>query len=287
MGTHWTRLLSMPERITRAAAAALGGTVHETAQLLLPRFVRTSRLYEATAKNLLRISVELVGAVESAEAVGQFEPSAGKLAVRKTMGNAVELGSIFAFGFSPLWLLAAAADVTRGSRVYLDTLVAELRAAGVLATNTKIDTVDELLATLESASGTSARLIDVPPLELGALKRSLAEFRQDASDLPKQEELASVLEGLRTVAERERRTLLVVSVGVGTAFFNSAKHVGHQHLLDPYSEDLAPIRTEGFGAYAARVSAPYAEAVAKHFDAEPDTWTERGLARVRTPKRND
>ena len=34
-----------------------------------------------------------------------------------------------AFGFSPLWILAAAADVTRGTRVYLDRLVAELVAA--------------------------------------------------------------------------------------------------------------------------------------------------------------
>ena len=32
-----------------------------------------------------------------------------KLAVRKGAGNVVELGSIAAFGFSPLWLLAAAA----------------------------------------------------------------------------------------------------------------------------------------------------------------------------------
>ena len=42
-------------------------------------------------------------------------------------GNAVELGSIAAFGFSPLWLLAAAADVTHGTRVYLDAFVRELK----------------------------------------------------------------------------------------------------------------------------------------------------------------
>ena len=83
----------------------------------------------------------------------EFEPDAKKLAVRKTAGNAMELGSIAAFGFSPLWLLAAAADVTRGTRVYLDTLVQELKQAGVLADDAHLGSVDELLGALEGASG--------------------------------------------------------------------------------------------------------------------------------------
>lgn len=82
----------------RACAAVLGGTVQETAQIVLPRFARNSRLYEATAKNLLRVMVELVGGVESETAHLEFEPSPGKLAVRKGAGNVVELGSIAAFG---------------------------------------------------------------------------------------------------------------------------------------------------------------------------------------------
>ena len=128
-------LLALPERLIRVVAAAGGGAVHETAELVLPRLVRRSRLYEATAKNLLRITVELVGGVERPPAAiaGEFEPSPKKLAVRKGAGNVVELGSILAFGFSPLWLLAGAADVTRGTRVYLDALVDELKGAGVLA----------------------------------------------------------------------------------------------------------------------------------------------------------
>ena len=125
-------LLTLPERLVRVIAAAGGGAVHETAELVLPRLVRKSRLYEATAKNLLRITVELVGGVDrpNEEIAGEFEPSPKKLVVRKSAGNVVELGSIFAFGFSPLWLLAAAADVTHGTRVYLDALVDELKLAG-------------------------------------------------------------------------------------------------------------------------------------------------------------
>jgi hypothetical protein len=276
--------VSIPERIVRAVAAALGGTIHETAELLLPRLVRKSRFYEATAKNLLRITVELVGGVEQPPdaTAGEFESSPKKLAVRKAGGNIVELGSILAFGFSPLWLLAGAADVTRGTRVYLDALVSELKAAGVLAVEAEFASVDDLLAALEGASGTTARLIDIPPLEVEGLKRTLADLRDDAKGLPTPPELAAVYQGLVAEADREQRSLLEVSVGVGLAFFNSARKVGRQHLLDPYSEDLEPVRDEGFASYARRVGKPYAQAVARHFDPSLRTLTERGLAKART-----
>ncbi len=266
----------------RSLAALLGGAVHETFTLTLPRLVRSSRLYEATARNLLRVTIELVGGVEArVDPETEFEPDPGRLALRKGAGNVMELGSIFAFGFSPLWILAAAADVSRGSRVYLDVLVAELVRARALPEGSAPGSVDELLGALEGVSGTSARLIDIPPLEVRALRQSLADIRRDAASLPGPDELAGVFDGLVEASRREGTSLLEVSVGVGLAFFNSARHVGRQHLLDPYREDLAPVRDEGLGAYARRVSGPYAAAVRRHFDAAAPTFTERGLEKVR------
>ena len=275
-------LLSVPERLVRALAAALGGTLHETFQLALPRVVRSSRLYEATARNLLRVTIELVGGVvPHAPVEDEVEPDPGRLAVRKGAGNVVELGSIAAFGFSPLWVLAAAADASRGSRVYLNVFVRELVAQRVLPEDSRPGSVDELLAALEGVTGTSARLVDMPPLELAALRNSLADLRRDATSLPTPAELARVFDGLRETARRERASLLAVSVGIGLAFFNSARKVGRQHVLDPYTEDLRPLRDEGFAAYANRVSRRYADAVARHFDIEQATLTERGLDRLR------
>lgn len=276
----WRRLwyaVSLPERGLRALVAALGGALHESAQVLLPRFVRRSRLYEATAKNALRIAVEAVGGVEPAEPP---EVSAKEITVRKVAGNVVELGSIAAFGFSPLWLLAAASDVTHGSRVYLSTFVSELKRAGVLAEAREVASVDALLAALEDASGRTARLIDIPPLELAELRRTLREFRADAEGLPGNDELASLYRGLREEAARERGSLLEVSVGMGMAFLLSAKSVADEHLAVPYREDWAPLRTEGFAAYARRVGAPYGRAVAGHFDPGRPSWTERLLVRL-------
>jgi hypothetical protein len=272
-------IVSLPERAVRATAALLGGAVFETAQLLLPRLVRRSRLYEATAKNLLRVAIELVGRVEAAPSA---EPATGarELAVRKGAGNVVELGSIAAFGFSPLWLLAGASDLLRGSRVYLSSLVSELKRAGVLGAEVEIGSVDELLGVLERGAGGTARLIDIPPLELAELRRSLAELRDERDALPSQAELAALYEGLRRTAQVENRPLLEVSAGVGLAFMLSARTLSREHLVVPYREDWRPLRREGFAAYARRVSTPYGRAIAGHFDAERPTWTERLLGRV-------
>jgi hypothetical protein len=269
--------VSLPERAVRALVGTLGGLVHESAQVILPRFVRRSRLYEATAKNALRIAVEAVGRVEPAEPP---EVSATEITKRKAAGNVVELGSIAAFGFSPLWLLAAASDVVHGSRVYLAAFVDELKRAGVLAEEREIGSVDELLESLENASGRTAGLIDIPPLELAQLRATLGEFRADASGLPGPQELASLYRGLREEAARERGSLLEVSVGMGIAFVLSAKSVTDTHLTIPYREDWQPLRTEGFAAYARRVGAPYARAVAGHFDPRRPSWTERLLLKL-------
>jgi hypothetical protein len=274
--------VSLPERALRAAVASLGGVLQESAQVLLPRLVRNSRFYEATAKNALRIAIEAVGGVEPREP--QAVP-AGEVVRRKAAGNVVELGSIAAFGFSPLWLLAAASDVLHGSRVYLHALSEELKRAGVVDESLEVDSVDGVLAALEGASGRTASLVDVPPLELAELRRSVAEFRADADALPSPEELASLYRGLRATAAAERRPLLEVSQGIGLAFLLSARSVGQTHLSVPYREDWAPLRREGFAAYARRVSRPYAQAVAGHFDTERATLTERVLAKLRRLRR--
>lgn len=274
---------SFPERGVRALFAGVFGGVHETAQIVLPRLVRRSRLYEVTAKNLLRIAIELVGGVEpqhpaataEANADSAAELPASRLAIKKAAGNAVEFGSIAAFGFSPLWLLAAASDVLNGSRAYLAALENELMKAGVLAEGTHFQSVGDLLGALEGTTGTSANLIDMPPLELSELRRSVSELQRDAKSLPTPKELSLLFDGLVRTARLEGRSLLDVSSGVGFAFLTSAKNVGRDHLVAPYREDWKPLREEGFAAYATRVSGPYRAAIGNHFDPERPSWTER------------
>ncbi len=277
---------SLPERAIRALFAGVFGTVQETAHLVLPRFVRQSRLYEVTAKNALRIAIELVGGVEGEKAGDSAEPqmSAGRVAVKKAAGNAVEFGSIAAFGFSPLWLLAGASDILNGSRVYLRTLEEELANAGILAEGAHFSSVDHLLGAVEGTTGTSANVMDMPPLELKELRASLKELRDDVASLPKPGELAALFDGLVRTARSEDRSILEVSSGVGLAFLTSAHNMTRTHLVAPYRADWQPLRKEGFGAYAGRISGPYRDAIGGHFHPARRTLTERAFAWLRRPR---
>jgi hypothetical protein len=275
-GPRAAYLLSLPERGVRAIAATAGGALYEMAHLLLPRLVRQSRFYEATARNALRIAIELLGGVEGV-ARQPAEIDAGEVAKRKIAGNIVELGSIAAFGFSPLWLIAAASDVLRGSRLYLDALVAELVAARVLSSVARVDSFGELLGALERTSGRTASLIDIPPLELAELRRSYDELRSDARSLPSPPELAAAFRSLELEAEAQDASLLELSTGIGMAFLVSARKLGRAHVIDPYREDWRPLREEGAAAYARRISGPYRAAAVGHFDTDRDTLTERTL----------
>jgi hypothetical protein len=133
-------LASLPERTARAAAALTGGLVYEASEVTLPVAVRRTKLYQAVVGRLLRITIELVGGVEGVYPAEEMP--ARELLVRKTAGNAVELASFMAVGWSPVWLLAGASDLVGGSKAYLRALVVELRDAGVLAADAEVGRKD-------------------------------------------------------------------------------------------------------------------------------------------------
>src|SRR5918997_3714669 len=149
--TVWSRsyLASLPERTARAAAALTGGLVYEASEVMLPNAVRRTKLYQALVGRLLRITIELMGDVEGVYPTEEMP--ARELLVRKTAGNAVELASFLAVGWSPVWLLAGASDLVGGSKVYLQALVAELQDADVLAADADVASFEELLTALEGA----------------------------------------------------------------------------------------------------------------------------------------
>ena len=95
--------------------------------------------------------------------------------------------------------------------------------------------------------------------------------------------LARLFAGLRSLATRERRSLLEVSSGIGLAFALSARSVGTRHVAVPYREDWRPLRREGFAAYLRRTAGPYGRAIAAHLDPTKTTLTERGLTRLEPP----
>jgi hypothetical protein len=282
-GANLAYILSLPERIVRAAAAGLGGLLYEATQVLLPGWLRRSRLYRAIVAGTLRIAIELVGG-----ATGVLPPdevTAQELAVRKAAGTGVELAGLMLIGWSPLWLFAAAADLTGGTRTYLQALVSELRRDGLLPGYADIASVEELLDTLEDTSGLVAESLDVPPLKVDEMRTSWQALRQHATELPDSGRLAGLYAGLQQVAQQEGRSLRSVSSLIAAGALRAGAKTSQVHIFDYYQDALRIIAREGLAAYARRVTRPYLAVAMGHFDAKTATHTERLLQRLRRADR--
>lgn len=269
-------LASLPERATRAAVALTGGAIYEVGEVALPRVVRGSRLYQATVARLLRILVELVGGVQGvypAEAMGVRE-----LTTRKAAGNVVELASILAVGWSPLWWLAAASDVAGGSKAYLKALVGELEGAGVLKDGTDVSSYEDLLTRLETTSGVLADAVDVPPIKLTDARASWQTLQGQADNLPSQDDLAGLYEQLQAAARRDGSSLGEVSAAVGLAAARAGLELGNLHVVDYYRDALGAIADEGLLRFLRRATGPYVKQVGRHFDPKSPTYTAKLLA---------
>src|SRR3712207_405790 len=201
-------LASLPERTARAGAALTGGLVYEASEVMLPLAVRRSKLYQAIVGRLLRIMIEMVGSVEGVYPAQEMPVR--ELLVRKTAGNVLELSSFVAVGWSPVWLLAGASDLVGGTKVYLRTLVKELREAGVLAPDADVASFEELMTALEDTSGVLADTVDVPPLNVPSLRTSWRELRQQAADLPDAAGLEEIFAELQLAARQEDRSMLEI-----------------------------------------------------------------------------
>lgn len=263
-------VVSLPERLVRATAASGGGLLLETADHILPPAARDSKFYQCTIARPFRITVEFVGGVE-----GRFpsEMSAPELVKRKTAGNVVEFGCVFTVGFSPLWFLAAASDVTNGTRAYLDAFVGELKRVGVLPESTDVSTLDDLLALLDGASSQAADTIDIPPTAIADMRDAVELLREHADLIPGPQRLADVFSQLNDAASEQKHSLLAVSTLVAAGAVGAGVQLGSDRIFSFYTEALGNIRAEGVSRYLGRISQPYIEAATRHLDPRSPAFT--------------
>ncbi|MEK7753885.1 MAG: hypothetical protein AAB654_18325, partial [Acidobacteriota bacterium] len=123
-------LASLPERVVRSASALAGGLVRELGDVTLPPAIRRTRLYRSLVDSTLRFLIEQVGQVEGAY------PLEGRLAedfaMRRAAGNGIELVGILTFRASPVWVLAALADLSGAGRQLIQEIAASLKQEGLL-----------------------------------------------------------------------------------------------------------------------------------------------------------
>jgi hypothetical protein len=293
-------LLSLPERALRSMTALTAGLLRELSEVALPRAVRGTRLYTELVENTLRFLIENVGQVE-----GAYPPEgqlANNFAMRRFAGNGIELIGLLTFSASPVWVLAALADLSGAGRQLIREIARSLQQEGLLQNDFEAETVEQLLEGLEATAGRLAQTANTPPLDVASLRQEWADLRAAAAKLPtprlpSAEALRRSWEELKATAAAQGRPIFQVSTLMALSAVSrvpeniwwlsrcatgAARRTGQilaEGLLDHYQTALRDIRTAGFVNYWMREFRPYLKAAAAQFSPDKVSLTERMLKR--------
>jgi hypothetical protein len=209
------------------------------------------------------------------------------------VGNFIEMAGLATLHLSPMMLLAIVSDVAYGSQTYLKELADQLKTQGVIDEDSTIDHVDDLLAAVKEAAGTTTGVFNAPPLSIQGLKQAVVETRQavqsiDPTEVIPQAEVKRLWDDIHRIAADEGVHPLAVScamtlyslerigsLGRGAlSTVTAAATLFDRHVIDHYRDALDDVRQKGIYCSLAETSEPYAEAVWRNFSSERATITE-------------
>ena len=293
-------ILSLPERVVRSLGALSGGLLREIGEVVVPASLRRTTLYRTMVEVTLRFLIEEVGQVEG------VYPVEGHLAenflIQRTASHGIELLGILTFRASPVWVLAALADVTGAGNTLIREISQELKEEGLLESGARFETVEQMLDGLEKTSSHLARTLNLPPVDIAGLRREWDAFRQQAQNIPPRrvptpERLEGIWGELRRTAREQNRAVFTVAslmamsalrhvpgnvLWLSRAAHSAARRTGKVlggAVLDHYAQSLAEISRTGFVAYWTREFRPYLRGAALQFAPRHRTLTERLLRR--------
>lgn len=291
-------ILSLPERVIRSLGALSGGLLREIGEVALPAAVRKTTLYRTMVGVTLRFLIEQLGEVE-----GVYPPE-GELAenfiLQRTASHGIELLGILAFHASPVWVLAALADVTNGGQKLMESIVESMKQEGLLEPDARFETMEQILGGLEKTSSHLAVTLNLPPMNVPALRREWEALKTELksippSSIPAVSRLESTWEELQASARRQNRTVFAMSslmaistlahVPANLLWLSKAAHSAARRttvmvggaILNHYSAALEEIGRTGFLSYWKREFRPYLRAAAEQFAPAHKSLTERIL----------
>ncbi len=285
--------ISLPERTIRSTAAMVGGTIHESAALLVPRAFQDSKTYRMFVSQMLDLLNKDVGGVgqhtEAQESTAQVE----NFVAKKTVSTFVDLAGMATLHVSPMTILAIVSDVAYGSKTYLHELADELKREGIIAADSSISNAADLLEAVGAASAGSADALDMPPVSVEGLQetidRTIASVAGvDPGKLIPKSEIDRLWLDMHTMAAKEDVNFFEISSAltlytldqVNTASkgaLTTIRVTGNlldRHVFDHYRQGLQEIGKRGIYAMLADSSQPYLDAVWFNFSSDRPTLTE-------------
>ncbi len=293
-------LLTLPERLVRSTLGLAAGVTREVGDAALPGAVRESRLYQNVVAATLQFIIQQVGDVPGV--YPEDDRLTNDFLIRRAAGNGLEAVGIIAFRASPVWVLAALADVCGAGRRLIPEIASALEAQGLLEPGSQFTTVDQLLDGLERTSARLASTINTPPLDVAALRQEWQAIRDEArtipaAGLPSAETVTDLWAQLgRESANQGRSVFETSSVMAMSAvralpdrlrWLSASAKVGAGRTgqmiatlwLDHYRLTLDEMQRTGFTTYAQRQLRPYAQAAVAQFSPGRRTLTGRLLDR--------
>ena len=243
------------------------------------------------------------------EQVGQVPDSyptdsslANDYAYRRAAGDGIEFAGMLAFHASPVWVLAALADLSGAGRDLIREITTSLKVEGLLDPNTEFETVNQMLDGFEKSTALMAGTLRTPPLDIAALRKDWDELKHRVSALPAPQlpEIRMLWQSwdrIKQTAEFENRPVFLVSslmafsaitripeqlLWLSRVAKHATAHTGElfaSAILDHYNATLIDIRSTGFLNYWAREFRPYLKAAASQFSPQNQTLTQRLLRR--------
>src|SRR6202046_4155621 len=294
-------VITLPERVVRSAAALAGGLIREIGDVSVPSAVRRTKTYQMMVDIALRFMIEQVGEVKGVYPSGTA--LASDFLMRRTAGHGIELAGLLAFRASPVWIMAALADVSGAGRHIVQEIADALKQEGLLAGDAKFENVDQLLEGLEQTASQVADLCNAPPLDVAGLRREWSAFRGAVAKIPPRH-LPSVgflgthWEELKAEAAAQNRpvfelssmmavaaiarvpvTLLKLARASNRVAWRSGQTLGAS-VLDHYSQVLGEIHERGYAVYWAQEFQPYLRAAADQFSPTHRSLTARWLKKA-------
>ena len=283
--------LSLPERTLRSASGIVGGTLRESASLLVPQAFRSSKTYSIMIQQMLDFMAEDVGGVARPQTAGADQTK--NFIARKAVGNFVDMASLATLHLSPMLLLAIVGDVAYGSRAYLKELGENLKQQGVIDQHSTIDNVDDLLAAVAGAAQTTAGTFNAPPISLAGLRQTVDDTRAaiariDPVKVLPQGELQRLWDDIHAIASKEGINPVAVSGAITLYTLSAIGSLGRgalstvtaagtlfdRHVLDHYARAIQEVRNKGVYVSLSETSRPYVKAVWDNFSGKRATITE-------------
>jgi hypothetical protein len=300
-------LLSFPERLVRAALGLGAGAAREVGEMALPDGVRHSQLYRNLVDTTLRFLIEEVGGAEGVYAAADALPV--NFLARRTAGNAVEMLGIVAFRASPVWVLAALADLCGMGRQLIPEIADALKAQGLLEPDAEFNSVDQMLDGLQRTSSRLASTVNTPPLDIAGLRAEWQALRDEArglqsASLPSSETIGNMWAQLKAESARQDRSIFETSSMMavsaaralpdGMRWLSASARIGAMRtgqvfaaaLLDHYKQTLSEIQDVGYVTYAGRQFRPYVRAAVSQFSPARRTMTQTVIEKVRSIRRS-